>query len=165
MWTRLAVWTVIPVSLMGCRAEFDVARGELGPFRIAAMGLEEGDDCPTAAAAIWSGEGLFHRESPRLVWSMDGVELGQGWAVPVCESGLLELTASNSAGEIRYGQLSVSVSTGLITVNRSAVDLPDLELEARREASGQEVHSVVPCLLYTSPSPRDGLLSRMPSSA
>ena len=25
--------------------------------------------------------------------------------------------------------------------------------------------SVSPCLLYTSPSPRDGLLSRMPSSA
>ena len=24
---------------------------------------------------------------------------------------------------------------------------------------------IVPCLLYTSPSPRDGLLSRMPSSA
>ena len=24
---------------------------------------------------------------------------------------------------------------------------------------------VCPCLLYTSPSPRDGLLSRMPSSA
>ena len=24
---------------------------------------------------------------------------------------------------------------------------------------------VAPCLLYTSPSPRDGLLSRMPSSA
>ena len=27
------------------------------------------------------------------------------------------------------------------------------------------VTSVNPCLLYTSPSPRDGLLSRMPSSA
>ena len=26
-------------------------------------------------------------------------------------------------------------------------------------------HLVDPCLLYTSPSPRDGLLSRMPSSA
>ena len=24
---------------------------------------------------------------------------------------------------------------------------------------------ILPCLLYTSPSPRDGLLSRMPSSA
>ena len=31
---------------------------------------------------------------------------------------------------------------------------PDLE-DAQRQ----------PCLLYTSPSPRDGLLSRMPSSA
>ena len=27
------------------------------------------------------------------------------------------------------------------------------------------VEVVIPCLLYTSPSPRDGLLSRMPSSA
>src|SRR5664279_2026849 len=27
-----------------------------------------------------------------------------------------------------------------------------------------EIHVHVPCLLYTSPSPRDGLLSRMPSS-
>ena len=26
-------------------------------------------------------------------------------------------------------------------------------------------HQTYPCLLYTSPSPRDGLLSRMPSSA
>ena len=29
----------------------------------------------------------------------------------------------------------------------------------------QAVSQVVNCLLYTSPSPRDGLLSRMPSSA
>ena len=28
-----------------------------------------------------------------------------------------------------------------------------------------EVHNTKDCLLYTSPSPRDGLLSRMPSSA
>ena len=27
------------------------------------------------------------------------------------------------------------------------------------------VYQYFPCLLYTSPSPRDGLLSRMPSSA
>ena len=29
----------------------------------------------------------------------------------------------------------------------------------------KELTQAVPCLLYTSPSPRDGLLSRMPSSA
>ena len=35
------------------------------------------------------------------------------------------------------------------------------------EANGLDVRSLLiqPCLLYTSPSPRDGLLSRMPSSA
>ena len=31
--------------------------------------------------------------------------------------------------------------------------------------SGQSIFHDYPCLLYTSPSPRDGLLSRMPSSA
>ena len=30
---------------------------------------------------------------------------------------------------------------------------------------GQDAGTVLICLLYTSPSPRDGLLSRMPSSA
>ena len=34
-----------------------------------------------------------------------------------------------------------------------------------RLTSGIEVTAYIPCLLYTSPSPRDGLLSRMPSSA
>ena len=29
----------------------------------------------------------------------------------------------------------------------------------------EDVEDLKPCLLYTSPSPRDGLLSRMPSSA
>ena len=34
------------------------------------------------------------------------------------------------------------------------------------EASAKDVNKAVnACLLYTSPSPRDGLLSRMPSSA
>ena len=32
-------------------------------------------------------------------------------------------------------------------------------------AGGLPGMSIVGCLLYTSPSPRDGLLSRMPSSA
>ena len=31
--------------------------------------------------------------------------------------------------------------------------------------AGRYVEDLEPCLLYTSPSPRDGLLSRMPSSA
>ena len=33
------------------------------------------------------------------------------------------------------------------------------------EHSHGSLHRIISCLLYTSPSPRDGLLSRMPSSA
>ena len=41
-----------------------------------------------------------------------------------------------------------------------------LRLEASDGRLGWgEVAPLMPCLLYTSPSPRDGLLSRMPSSA
>ena len=35
----------------------------------------------------------------------------------------------------------------------------------RKEEAVSKCHGHYPCLLYTSPSPRDGLLSRMPSSA
>ena len=38
-----------------------------------------------------------------------------------------------------------------------------IEGEVRKEI--QSLESMLDCLLYTSPSPRDGLLSRMPSSA
>ena len=37
--------------------------------------------------------------------------------------------------------------------------------EAIEALFGVKVKAVNTCLLYTSPSPRDGLLSRMPSSA
>ena len=36
---------------------------------------------------------------------------------------------------------------------------------ATDQVKAQLIASVDACLLYTSPSPRDGLLSRMPSSA
>ena len=48
---------------------------------------------------------------------------------------------------------------------------PQGEVHGMRSPTEQEENMLrpkelsVPCLLYTSPSPRDGLLSRMPSSA
>ena len=38
------------------------------------------------------------------------------------------------------------------------------EVQAAADAKGESLNAYI-CLLYTSPSPRDGLLSRMPSSA
>ena len=40
---------------------------------------------------------------------------------------------------------------------------PNPNYQIAKYALGQDYHNI--CLLYTSPSPRDGLLSRMPSSA
>ena len=42
--------------------------------------------------------------------------------------------------------------------------LSEEEAEVRVAGLWDRVRSII-CLLYTSPSPRDGLLSRMPSSA
>ena len=56
--------------------------------------------------------------------------------------------------------------------NRISVELPSVEFSFARNSfyfMGAKLFNSLPlsisCLLYTSPSPRDGLLSRMPSSA
>ena len=58
----------------------------------------------------------------------------------------------------------------VVYFGRKETDAEEARMRARRRRyeSGEvtiDVPRVHPCLLYTSPSPRDGLLSRMPSSA
>ena len=48
-----------------------------------------------------------------------------------------------------------------VSINTSAITNPNFIKEASKAFGSQ----CIVCLLYTSPSPRDGLLSRMPSSA
>ena len=48
--------------------------------------------------------------------------------------------------------------------SKNVVDLIE-DIFLRRGAESYLGEQVTICLLYTSPSPRDGLLSRMPSSA
>ena len=40
-----------------------------------------------------------------------------------------------------------------------------VKIKVEQEGPGKPFVEISSCLLYTSPSPRDGLLSRMPSSA
>ena len=55
-------------------------------------------------------------------------------------------------GQLAYGQVdtAAALASCVKTVNRLLPEIGPVDLA---------------CLLYTSPSPRDGLLSRMPSSA
>ena len=64
-------------------------------------------------------------------------------------------TISNQSGDTF---LLSDVDTDLPSVSEN----PNLELSSEPQTAEQQV---VSCLLYTSPSPRDATLSRMPSSA
>ena len=59
-------------------------------------------------------------------------------------------------------------TTPTLETLRERIDAIDLEIQAllnERAGHALEVAKVKNCLLYTSPSPRDATLSRMPSSA
>ena len=58
-----------------------------------------------------------------------------------------------------YEQLVAIVNQQAATIAKHAAVINNLQSE--RQWLEEDNH----CLLYTSPSPRDGLLSRMPSSA
>ena len=88
-------------------------------------------------------------------------------------AGILE--RPDNASSYEYGTSNVQVATSTNFVNWTLLSsshdpLPDVGMWA---AQGKNMHTDPPiphanvwaCLLYTSPSPRDGLLSRMPSSA
>ena len=77
--------------------------------------------------------------------------------------------------EAEAGQVAALITTLRTIEGVSAADpvtgpydiIVVVETEDQREIGRLVMHAlhVLPCLLYTSPSPRDGLLSRMPSSA
>ena len=73
-----------------------------------------------------------------------------------------ELLGRLETGPVLLMQYSTPAAllVGVDQWNRLADDLEDLE-----DAVTALKMQLALCLLYTSPSPRDGLLSRMPSSA
>ena len=66
--------------------------------------------------------------------------------------------STSSAAKYQISTARISASTGMTVFEQLRMATDVLRQEAK---SIQELA----CLLYTSPSPRDGLLSRMPSSA
>ena len=58
--------------------------------------------------------------------------------------------------------ISFSAKDNLLSCNFTAISTRTSEVHSKQTTLEQPINA---CLLYTSPSPRDGLLSRMPSSA
>ncbi|MFT5686033.1 MAG: hypothetical protein ACI8RZ_006988 [Myxococcota bacterium] len=132
----------MPLSLLlltACQEPFAEDRHDLAGFRIAGVGVEDG----VAKAAVWSGEGPWHEQSPTLSWALDGVSLGEGFDVAVSGEGELSLTATGGDGTERTAVVDVRESGGLLTVSREAVVLDGLTLDERRAVSGTPVESAV----------------------
>ena len=70
---------------------------------------------------------------------------------------LVEATNANEPGVFYYGLLK--------TDNPQTYQMIEIYKDAESHAHHSQTEHFKTCLLYTSPSPRDRLLSRMPSSA
>jgi len=82
-------------------------------------------------------------------------------ATAALEAGGFEVDGRGSAEEAR--ELLASRKPSLILMD---IGLPGMDgLDFTRELKSRSKTSAIPCLLYTSPSPRDLSTSRMPSSA
>ena len=73
-------------------------------------------------------------------------------------------TASYALGAVGVGA-AVWPLIDQMNPDASVKALASTEVDVSRVEKGQSITVLWSCLLYTSPSPRDGLLSRMPSSA
>ena len=103
--------------------------------------------------------------------TIGGVEWAMGWNRKSDRMATLhaQRIAADALGALRVGVLVLDDTDRPVLANPAAVELGLV----REGSQAHQVHAVIrtlagqvrPCLLYTSPSPRDGLLSRMPSSA
>ena len=74
------------------------------------------------------------------------------------------LLGATTQGRDLAGSVATTLKTGLTAdCTELNIDMENRTLAASRPTFGGSL--LCTCLLYTSPSPRDGLLSRMPSSA
>ena len=119
---------------------------------------------PTTAGSLSAVPRLL-RADPVL-----GALLGAADATVAVPEAAQAVAAAALAAFTERAPLLVVTPTGL-DAERLADDLTCLLATEDGPAPRDDVGalsgavSILPCLLYTSPSPRDGLLSRMPSSA
>ena len=94
-------------------------------------------------------------DTETTVAATDASTIGKAAGTTVDSGTTVEATDASTTGKVAETSEHTTIGPA------QSATIPTLP--AARSATG--VKSPDPCLLYTSPSPRDGLLSRMPSSA
>ena len=93
------------------------------------------------------------------------VAVALGFQVPAFAQASLEeviVTAQRTEQSLQDVPIAVTALSADDLVEKQVVTFSDLQLNVPSLQFGQGQYA---CLLYTSPSPRDATLSRMPSSA
>ena len=108
------------------------------------------------------------------LYSFDaGVKIFGGWSRALDQRSLA-LFARSSYGQKEFDypffdSLSYSSFQSIVLRNSGNdflnANMRDVFMSSLMEGAGLDIQAYLPCLLYTSPSPRDATLSRMPSSA
>ena len=91
----------------------------------------------------------------------DNSELLQGDILNALEDALYR----GKLGRRDFIRLAAAAGAGMASAQSMAQDGNDAAITQLYNAANLQAEYDYICLLYTSPSPRDGLLSRMPSSA
>src|SRR5680860_1759615 len=129
----------------------------------------------TAAGETLRGDVIINIDSPSNNQVVGGALVLQGWAVDrsaTVTSGITAIHvydgpangAANFIGQAAYGVARPDVAASLGKGNLTPCGF-NLSINTSSLSKGTHVLHIYACLLYTSPSPRDGLLYRMPSSA
>ena len=101
------------------------------------------------------------------------VQFNGAYTFPTSDGSADQVLKTNGSGALSFGSVSAGTPTSIADADgdtKVQCEESSDEDKIRFDTGGMERMRIndsgqVSCLLYTSPSPRDGLLSRMPSSA
>ena len=138
-----------------------------------ALGAMDGGGAVAASGLMLGSAGSTSGPSPQITGDVT-VELDDGGKVEMDAAAYMDMLKEEAAAlreELAKVQGKKAEQESAISSSLSAYvsSLPEDQLKLLTSSISDDVSDamkqIVTCLLYTSPSPRDGLLSRMPSSA
>ena len=128
----------------------------------------------------WATHAPYIYKINKLKKEKNAVILAHNYQTPEIYHGISDFSADSLALAVEAAKTKADIivmcgvhfmaETAKLMSPEKKVLLPDMQAGCSLSSSitGDDVRKLkkqYPCLLYTSPSPRDGLLSRMPSSA
>ena len=112
-----------------------------------------------------SADGYHKREVRTFLERIAAEVRGIQAAMPQSGAGVAELSTAVHDQELQLSALQGQLTQAVQELHTATSQLREAQVASAAQLATMQAGSVISCLLYTSPSPRDATLSRMPSSA